>query len=472
MPSESAITIRDAYKTFRLYDNPIGQTLDALGIYKLFKPKVEPREFHALRGISLDISRGTRMGVVGRNGAGKTTLLKLLTGALQPTSGTVEVNGNIVALLEIGIGFHPDFTGYENIRSSISYNGLADDEVEAAIAEIVDFCELGPFLNQPLKTYSLGMKSRLYFACATAVKPDILIIDEVLGAGDSYFALRSEERMRRLTQSGCTLLLVSHAIDQVLRFCEEAIWIEGGQIVKRGTALEIIKDYEQFIRVLDEKHKQHAMAGGVTAIENEWMRQHLIESVLEKSTRSAKGAKRKKKANIPEEAQLSDGGLSRWPGKTGVKIQNVAITGADGAQPPFHTGQALDVRLDLVHEVEREMTCRYSVIIYTPDARIVSRFHSPEHTFLATPNGEHSVSLRLEPLLLSNGEFLVTIGVYGGGPLDDVGQADRYDNLSLSYKFRVIDRIRSESAAFHHPARWEFAGPGKPQSIEVPWGAP
>src|SRR5262249_41719626 len=157
-----------------------------------------------------------------------------LTRNYRPSRGSVTVNGQVVALIEIGVGFHPEFTGIDNIRASVAYNGLSDSEVDAAIEEVTEFCELGPFLNQPLKTYSLGMKSRLYFACATAVKPDILIIDEVLGAGDAYFAVRSAERMKALTQSGCTLLLVSHSIQQIVQFCEEAIWLESGQIVKQG----------------------------------------------------------------------------------------------------------------------------------------------------------------------------------------------------------------------------------------------
>ncbi len=191
--------------------------------------------------------------MIGRNGAGKTTLLKLVTGGLVPTEGSIHVDGSVQALLDAGGGLHPEFTGIENIRAALTYQGLSSGELRGAERDIDDFTELGEFLHQPFKTYSLGMQARLAFAIATTVEPDILIVDEVLGAGDAYFLGKSVERMRDLVAGGATALIVSHALDQIARFCDEAVWLERGRVVGRGPTTEVLKEYDKYIRVLDDR---------------------------------------------------------------------------------------------------------------------------------------------------------------------------------------------------------------------------
>jgi len=240
---------------FKVFPSYTDRILDALGITRWIPlRKIRYNQFWALRGINFELPAGHRIGIIGRNGAGKSTLLKLVTGNLSPSEGTILVNGQVQALFETGAGFHPDFTGYENIRSSLMYQGFSRDEIVAAIEDIAEFTELGPFLGQPFKTYSTGMQARLTFATATSIKPDILIIDEILGAGDSYFFNKSQERMNRLVEkSGASVLIVSHALDQIVRFCEEAIWIDRGKIVERGPAMNIVDSYQRFIRLLDDR---------------------------------------------------------------------------------------------------------------------------------------------------------------------------------------------------------------------------
>src|SRR5688572_23340088 len=173
-----AVELVDVHKTYRLDRQPLR---------RLFGQPRPGATFDALRGVSLRVEKGGRLGIVGRNGAGKTTLLKLLTGNFAATRGSVTINGSVQALMQVGLGFHAEFTGYENARSALLYNGLSGAALEAALADVVEFCELGEFLHQPFSTYSLGMRLRLQFAAATAVRPDILIIDEIMVAGDAYF---------------------------------------------------------------------------------------------------------------------------------------------------------------------------------------------------------------------------------------------------------------------------------------------
>lgn len=252
--SDAAISLRGVGKMYKLYPSKGAHLVAALGGDRLLpRARTRAREFWALRGIDLHLQRGQRVGVIGRNGAGKSTLLKLITGNLAPSEGTIEVHGEVRALIDAGGGFHPEFTGYENIRSALIYQGFRPSEIRAAEQDIADFTELGEFLDQPFKTYSLGMQTRLTFATATAIKPDILIVDEILGAGDAYFLSKSTERMRELVSGGATVLLVSHSLDQVMMFCDEAIWIDRGRIVERGPSLEVCKAYEKHIKVLEDR---------------------------------------------------------------------------------------------------------------------------------------------------------------------------------------------------------------------------
>lgn len=247
--SDAAVRMADVGKAYKIFGSPAGILLDAIGLGRL-SPH---REFWALRGFDLELDVGQRVGLIGRNGAGKSTVLKLVTQNVRPTEGEVEVTGAVHALFEATGGLHPEFTGYENIRGSLEALGLSGAEIVASERDIEEFTELGRFLDQPLKTLSLGMQARLSFAIATAVEPEILIVDEVLGAGDAYFFGKAAARMGRLVESGAAVLIVSHALDQIVRFCEETIWLDRGRVVMRGPSTEVVKAYERFIRELADR---------------------------------------------------------------------------------------------------------------------------------------------------------------------------------------------------------------------------
>lgn len=246
--SDIAISLRNVSKMYRIFEKPAYKVLDSLGI--TLDSKVQ--EFWAVRDIDLDIYKGSRVGLLGRNGAGKSTLLKMISDNIQPTSGQIKISGQVSALLELGTGFHPEFSGRENIYASLSYMGVTGREAHKKYEEIVSFSELEEFIERPIKTYSAGMYARLAFSTATAIEPEILIIDEILGAGDAYFASKSVDRMKRLTDNGVTVLFVSHDLSSLQKLCDYAVWIDRGRIVMKGDTLTISKAYMASIREQEE----------------------------------------------------------------------------------------------------------------------------------------------------------------------------------------------------------------------------
>ena len=237
MSSETVISVRNLGKCYQIYDKPRDRLLQMFSRGR----KKYYREFWALRDISFDLAKGEVLGIVGRNGAGKSTLLQMICGTLFPTTGTVEVQGRIAALLELGAGFNPEFSGRENVYLSATVMGLSKEEIDERYDAIVAFSGIGDFIGQPVKTYSSGMYVRLAFAVATSVDPDILIIDEALSVGDGAFARQSFDRIMSLKERGATILFCSHSMYMVEAFCDKAIWLEQGQmrmldVAQRATA--------------------------------------------------------------------------------------------------------------------------------------------------------------------------------------------------------------------------------------------
>ena len=212
---------------------------------KLLKRELLFQEFWALKDISFEVKKGDRVGIIGLNGAGKSTLLKIISGVMKPTEGAVEINGKIVPLLELGAGFDKNYTGRENIFLNGAMLGYTKEFLEEKFDEIVEFSEIGKFIDVPLKNYSSGMRARLGFSIATMVEPKILVLDEVLSVGDAKFRKKSEERIMSLFDKGITVLFVSHSVHQVKRLCNKAIWLENGRLVMQGNADEVCDKYDK-----------------------------------------------------------------------------------------------------------------------------------------------------------------------------------------------------------------------------------
>lgn len=240
MSSDSiAITAHQLGKTYHVFDRP----LDRLKQSFFRGSRNYGREFHALSDVSFSLPRGQVMGLVGNNGAGKSTLLQLVCQTLKPTSGQLQVKGRVAALLELGAGFNPEFSGRENIYLNAAVLGLTRKEIEQRYEDIVEFSGIRDFIEQPVKTYSSGMYVRLAFSIATSIDPDILIIDEALSVGDGAFARKSFDRIMELKARGATILFCSHSMYQIEAICDQAIWLEHGKVVMLGKPQEVTKTY-------------------------------------------------------------------------------------------------------------------------------------------------------------------------------------------------------------------------------------
>ena len=243
MQSNLAINVCDVTKIYRLYDKPIDRLKESISLTH----KKYHKEFFALDKISFSVEKGSTVGIIGTNGSGKSTILKIITGVLNPTTGSVEVDGNISALLELGAGFNMDYTGIENIYMNGTMMGFSREQMEAKLPEILEFADIGDFVYQPVKTYSSGMFVRLAFALAINVEPEILIVDEALSVGDVFFQAKCYRRMEEIRKTGTTILMVTHDMGSVIKYCDKVILLNKGEFLAEGSAGEMVDLYKKIL---------------------------------------------------------------------------------------------------------------------------------------------------------------------------------------------------------------------------------
>ena len=229
-------------KSYPVYRSPLDRLASLVD-----EKRRAARRFRALSDVSFALAPGESLGLLGENGAGKSTLLKLVAGVTQPSSGSIRVAGRVAAILELGSGFHPDFTGRQNIELNAAMLGLEPEEVRERLPAIVEFAEIGEFIDRPLRQYSSGMAMRLAFAIAIQVEPDILIVDEALAVGDGYFQKKCTDRIQAFRQRGGTLLFCSHALYYVAAFCESAVWLRNGRVEAAGSTRDVVQEYETYL---------------------------------------------------------------------------------------------------------------------------------------------------------------------------------------------------------------------------------
>lgn len=472
-----ALRLEGVEKTYRLYESPLDQMLDALNmdwIFRLRRPRYT--RFDALKGVDLTLKRGERLGIIGRNGAGKSTLLKIITGNFAPSAGRVLVNGQIQSLMDSGLGFHPEMSGLENLRSSLVYNGLSVRQMRDAEEDIISFCELGDFIDQPLKTYSLGMIARLGFATATAIHPDILIIDEVMGAGDAYFMLKSVERMKRLTADGVTLILVSHSTSQIVQFCERAIWMDQGGIREDGPSLEVVKSYERHIRLLEEERLKKSNAEMLSRAQQKVLAEAVkpeeaaepspstgvaivepVETIAPTAAVEAETSAPDAQEDVAEDEVRS---LSRWRGTGAFLIDDVRFLNEEGeARYTFRSGERMQVEIRFTSQEEGIREIFYHLCFYTLDGRCVTMHLSDADQINAEKGRSYSAKLDFGQNTFGHGPLVVTAGLYQEIDMLRVDESKYYDLMDRSYEIRMISPFERDPSLVHMQAKWSGARP-------------
>ncbi len=270
MSDDIAIRINDVSKLYKLYDKPTDRLKESLGLTKAKKYK----EHYALRNVSFDVKRGECVGIIGTNGAGKSTILKIITGVLNPTAGEVKIDGRISALLELGAGFNMEYTGIDNVYLNGTMIGFSREEIDAKLQDILDFADIGDFVNQPVKTYSSGMFVRLAFAVAINIEPEILIVDEALSVGDVFFQLKCFKKFEEFKNQGKTILFVSHDLSSIEKYCDKAILLDHGRNVGEGIPIDIINKYKKImtgmtVEEVEEQEKRKAELRDLVAEDSE-----------------------------------------------------------------------------------------------------------------------------------------------------------------------------------------------------------
>ncbi|MDO4939094.1 MAG: ABC transporter ATP-binding protein [Lachnospiraceae bacterium] len=241
MNNNLAIKVNNVTKTYKLYDKPIDRLKESLSRRQYHRP------FNALNDVSFEVEKGTTVGIIGTNGSGKSTMLKIITGVLSQSGGTVETEGNISALLELGAGFNMDYTGIENIYMNGTMMGFTRSQMDEKLEDILEFAEIGDFVYQPVKTYSSGMFVRLAFALAINVDPDILIVDEALSVGDVFFQAKCYKRMEEIRQNGTTILMVTHDMGSIIKYCDKVVVLNRGDKIAEGPAGEMVDLYKKIL---------------------------------------------------------------------------------------------------------------------------------------------------------------------------------------------------------------------------------
>ena len=453
-----AIRCSGVRKSYRLFQSPVDMALDHFGLSKVIRWRRGslPQEHEALRGIDLTINRGERVGIVGRNGAGKTTLLKLIagsvTGSFAPTAGKIEVNGQVQALMSTGVGFHPEFSGLENIRAALVYNGLPNAQHQRALDDVVDFVQLGDFINRPVSTYSLGMQMRLQFAVATAIEPEILIVDEVLSAGDAYFAQRSAERIRKLVYSGCTLLLVSHSMDQVAHFCDRVIWVGEGRIVRDGSAAEVISAYGSQT-TQQYNARTHEGAGEVSSSPtlrayNPPRPAHLNSLFVEQMIAGAEGFA----PDTGDPVTLPSGlhGRRRIQNKSPL-IADIRTFATTLRKDEFHVGDEFRIEIDVMSSETLPANVCCVVEFYTLDGVRVA------HAITEMPLYETGADIvtkvvSFPEVLLGAREFVGTVALVDSK--SECSLRDAHEVLSQVIYLPIVNINDSDPPFIHCPADW------------------
>lgn len=404
MSSDFAIKVENLSKCYQIYDKPQDRLKQSLfsRLQRLTgqPPKQYFREFWALKDVSFEVNKGETVGIIGRNGSGKSTLLQLICGTLTPTAGSIQTQGRVAALLELGAGFNPEFTGRENVYFNASILGLSTEEIDSRFADIVAFADIGDFINQPVKTYSSGMYVRLAFAVAVHVQPDILVVDEALSVGDIAFRNKCMEVIQKMVMSGVTILFVTHDLGTLQLLCSRVLWMANGELRASGDPIRIAQDYYV-------------------------------------STISDGGPKEQENSLPPQQ----DTGKARF-------LELCLLGGEDDH---FYVGRSLQIGFTL-HAREKLPRLVFAVSIYRSDGDwLVGQTSRDAGVIWDAPDAGETISglLDLKPLCLAPGEYLVAFAAYA----EDYSICYALTDLCLPFSVRAEFPTWGK---FNHPCTWSI----------------
>lgn len=406
------IEVVNVSKRFRLQRETQRSIQDAF-VHFWKRGNSESDVFWPLRDLSLKICAGDSVGILGQNGSGKSTLLKVITGVLPPTNGEVHINGRVASLLELGAGFHPDLTGRENVFLNGSIYGMSRATIRRKLDQIIDFAEIGDFIDTPVKHYSSGMYVRLAFSVAIHTEPEILIVDEVLTVGDQIFQQKCMQRIWEMKASGIAIILVSHNLEDIRRLCNRAIWLQNGVVRAAGSSLDIVDDYLAYTNEL-----------------------YYTKRRAEQAVASA------------EEAEpLTD--KRRW-GTHQAEILHVELCDENGSSvDQFQQNSLLQVRIHYVSH-ERIERPTFGLAIYRQDGAHVNGPNSVDEGYdLSMIEGEGVMEYRIDSLPLNPGRYELTVAIYNHNSTVAI------DHHHRMYAFDVLrPRGKSEEGVVHIPATW------------------
>ena len=443
----NAIEVRDVRKIYRRYGRrrQFATLKSALLSGSLLRDLRPDETFDALKGVSFDVAPGRTFGVIGRNGSGKSTMLKLIAGIGRPTSGSVRVQGRVSALIELGAGFHPEISGRENVYINGMMLGLSKRDIAARFDEIVSFAELEDFIDAPVKTYSSGMYMRLGFAVAIHVDPDVLLVDEVLAVGDEAFTHKCLDKFAEFRRRGRTVLLVTHSLDLVTRFCDEALWLDNGVVKATGDPKRVVDAYLMEVARIEDAD---LAAADVEAAAHVMGSDPIHEPTQDLESPHEGGLTPDHDSTQPPDMFRAVEG--RW-GSREVEILGVDLVGPDGSSTHvFQSGEEMEVRLR-VRANQPVTDFVFGVGIFNADG--VCCYGTNTNIDGAAPgelSGDGEVRFGVDRLDLVDGTYKLDVAVHreNGAP---------YDYHRLLYTFRVKSRLK-EAGIFRPPHRWRFSG--------------
>jgi ABC-type polysaccharide/polyol phosphate transport system ATPase subunit len=451
----SAIEVLNVSKVYRRYaQKKQFATLKSAILNGSLLGDLKPDEtFQALRNVTFSVPKGCTYGVIGRNGSGKSTLLKCVAGITRPTEGSVTVNGRISALIELGAGFHPEISGRENIFINGIMLGLTNKEIRHRFDEIVEFAEMQDFIDAPVKTYSSGMYMRLGFAVSVHVDPDVLLVDEVLAVGDQGFTHKCLDKFAEFRRRNKSILLVTHSLDLVEKFCDLAHWLDRGVTKGEGDPKRIVAAYIINVEDSEENELAKAEATRLAATAKDVAPPNAVEDTnvsalpAPESVESGEGPGAEEPA-APKDGFKSDEG--RW-GTREVEITNVTIAGPDGETGHvFQSGEAIQVRMDVASK-EKITDFVFGLGLFNADNVCVYGTNTNLEEFQPTEiEGEGNVTFTIDKLDLVEGTYRLDLAAH---------KADGYpyDYHRLLYTFRVKSKIR-DVGIYRPDHRWDFGG--------------